>query len=791
MSEGKDTISATDIRLQALANGYIPLPNRDKRCFLKKWPTVKPDERTVRLWGRRDQRWPATGLRVENGLCVIDLDINHPVIDKIIAAIEPMMPEGYLLRRGKGLKEAWFLRCDEMFPRIHTRSWVAPGQSADDGTHVIEAFGGATARQFGAFGPHTMDDDTDEVKITYEWDGPSPLDVPLADLPSIPKSLIFKMLERAEEVLEAEGFTFVVRSTLGENDAVRVYDLTDDMVFDLNDGSDAVPLAELTRRAKTGETLRCSASWLERGASNRERCLVTVTRYGQLAIWESAAGTTHMPVSAKPLDLSDAIDRASEALRQLADKRRYKLTAADEGQADVAAAKIMETYAFCPARQKAIVPLWADDPDAGLTVTAFRQMMQPYAATIEGPRGGSKKVSPVDLWMCSASRVLVEGLRMRPDQPRPIYEEDGRTYINVYAPPLHDEEGGEVSGGLELLAQLLPDPDERHWFTQWLAYKMREPFVPGPAVIMVAANTFGTGRGTLARLLERLFGSRYTRSIPFHIFAGQSYQSQYNDWLVSSVVVFVNESSNTEGSQSTYRTKTNTYEHLKETVDPRARSVHVVRKGENAFDANTYASFIIATNNRDALPLPPDDRRFAVLTNGQPRDVAFWDRVNKWMESDANIAAFARWLGEYDLAGYSPYDPPIMTEAKRTMIELGGTDIDRAFSEALGDMVGEVVCAEQVIERMKTLKVERGYEYVDGWQPIVKRLAQNRLTRIGERGGAFWLVPYNGQQVHAYVVSPSLASFWSSATPAEVLEEMKRNEAAGDVVSTVFNKLKG
>lgn len=786
----KDTDTIYDLRKQLLSNGFTPLPNRDKRCFLERWPSVEVTDAALQNWQRKVRRFSATGLRVENGLAVIDIDVDHPIMEKLAVALEKVVPEGYLLRRGKGHKEAWFVRTAEPFTRIFTRRWTAPGTTADEGTCCVEIFGGATPRQFGAFGPHTVDDDGN-VLVSYQWDGPSPADTRLDQLPVLTKEQFYEVANAAEQTLLDEGFTVVERSTRGESEASRVFDLKEDTRFDLHTGEDGVLLRDVEQRLKGGAHLRCSASWLEgSSAVNRSRCILGLSRYGYLTVWESASGVTHMEERHKPIDRTAALDRAAERLKELSDKakRTYDVT---EG-ASATAAKIRATYAYCPQQQKSVVPLWAGTLDDGVTLPAFRQSFLPYCEIEIGPRGGEKKINPVDVWLCDPKRTQVAGLRMRPDKPRPTYEEDDELWVNVYAPPAHEAEGGDPDGGIALIAQLLPDETERHWFTQWLAFKASAPQVPGPAVIMVAPNRFGTGRGTLGNLLEKVFGAAYMRTIPFHIFAGQTYQSQYNDWAVQSVMVMVNESSNTEGNLSTYRTKANTYEHLKEQIDPRPRRVHVVRKGENAYMAWTFASFLIATNNRDALPLPPDDRRFAVLSNGEPREAAFWEWINEWMADDANVAAFVRWLQAYDLEGYSPYAPPLWTEAKQTMIDMGATDLDHAFKQAVAEAPGNLFTVEQVTERMRAIRTQYDYEFPDSWQAIAKRLVQNRMARIGKHEGRNWLLPVGGRQLPVYAVNEGIARLWTDEPPADVLAELAKNAttaaAPGQVLTSLFGK---
>jgi len=298
----------TKLRRQLLANGFTPLPNLDKRCVVPEWPRLPVDDKMIDCWTRM-RRFAGTGIRVEGGLAVIDADVNdeamsNAIFDMIVDTVPEIGAAGapWLVRKGKGFKFAWFVRTAEVFSRLHTRRWVRPNDTADDGTHSVEIFGGGAPRQFGAFGPHTRQDDG-TVTVEYEWvEGASPLDTKLADLPALTKDQFEAISMAAERLMEEAGWTMVKRSTFGESASHRVYDLTDDMVFDCDDGVTR-SLADLRRLASfSGPVgLRCSASWLEgSSASNRSRCIIGSTKTGMLTIWETAAGVTHMP---KPVEI--------------------------------------------------------------------------------------------------------------------------------------------------------------------------------------------------------------------------------------------------------------------------------------------------------------------------------------------------------------------------------------------------------------------------------------------------------------------------------------------------------
>ena len=731
-------------RRQLFENGYSPLPNRDKACYLERWPTVNIDEQIIKRWDRMGA-YPATGLRVENGLCVIDVDIDHRICDDVCEEMLNTLPESLtperLERTGKGHKIAWYCRTDELFTRLHSRKWVAPGGNVDDAAHCVEIFGGGSPRQFGSFGPHSHDDDGN-VKVTYKWVNESPLDVPLNALTVLTKSQLMAMIDAAEGCLQRAGFEPVARTKTGESASHRIYDLTPDMIFHLADG-DTVQFAELSRMVKEGYSGRCSASWLEGPtAVNRSRCLVSSNHAGYLSIWESSAGTTHLPSAIEPQNHSIAVDRAAERIKCERDSR--KTTLIDGDDAISGAAKLLKSYAFLPDEpRKCIVPLWASNDTKGRTIQNMRIDCMPYCTTEIGPRGGEKKINPVDVWLANAARVSAGGLLMRPDMPCPTFEYNDRTYINTYRAPNHlNPEQGNTEIGLEFMEQLVPDQREREWFLDWLAYKWQNPHIPGPALIMVARG-MGTGRGTFGDFLSRLFIQQFVTTVPFKIFAGMNYQSQYTDWGLNKLFCVVNESSSGR-DVSAYQTKHELYEHLKEMCDPRPTERMYVSKEFSAVTTMTSMSTILFTNNIDCIPLPRDDRRFAVLTNGEPRGEDFWKRVNLWINDDAGIAAFAQMLADRDTGEYNPYGMPLMTRAKEDMIMFAETSIDRVIKDFHQVIEDNYFTVEHALGYIAERAFSTQVDLPKHWKDIVRgeihskffvtRTTANRLCRPSVNG---------------------------------------------------------
>jgi hypothetical protein len=282
---------------QLLDNGYIPIPNRDKECWLPKWSKIYVDQAQARRWTRQS-RWPAIGLRIEPPLLVLDYDIPSEAIMAVFRHIVPAAALKGLERTGRPPKTAFFLRMsedDEPFHKLSTRRYLL-GKTA----FAVEAFaGGGGGKQFGAFGPHSHDD-AGNVLHTYTWvNDRSPANVPVGDLPVMTRAEVAAAIDRADELLAAwPGLAADTLSKHGEHATSQEYDITDAMVFTDTDGC-AYTLDELTGEAQARArlkqpALRITGSFTgDPNSSGSARAKVSWSRRTGLSIHDFKTDTTH------------------------------------------------------------------------------------------------------------------------------------------------------------------------------------------------------------------------------------------------------------------------------------------------------------------------------------------------------------------------------------------------------------------------------------------------------------------------------------------------------------------
>ena len=724
----------TAVRLQLLASGYNPLPNHDKRPVLTGYNT--PDylktsdkyptrEAVVTSWRRRFSDARSTGVRIENGLAVVDGDVKDDALAgamwDVVRQVAPEIADRAPARYGGGEhKVAWFVRFVGPDPFVslpvrkysrpeHLTPWRAAVKAARDavvGTdkkpelppeppyHQIEIFGGAPtskglcSRQFGVYGPHTTVGDI--VKVEYRWaEGPELATTPLAQLPSLTKAQACAIIDGFEAAAIAAGFEALPLIKEGaDGNAVDIYDIDPDATrFEVLGEPEMVDYVGLTELFHTRLEVRLTANFIPGEISTTvDRCQAFwSTRYDCLVVkdWKTAA--RHYPKDKAP---GAEATKLAELLRQLtpptdADEPPEP---ADDADLHTKAKWLVDTRAYCE-RDDKIVRIHGTTLTDTTAPAAFHRRFRHWSQPNSDKRF-KRPIYATDLWEETSGRKNVAGLRMRPDQSFPLYTERGALFKNTYRRPVHTA-AGDVAPFLSFLERFLPDPVEREWLLDWMAHKQARPEIPGTSVIFVAdtdddtrEGKYGVGRSLLFRALHQLYGVDYARSEDFNILDGSSGQSAFTDWMHGTVLVTVDEA---QTSATAYRRgeRKSVYEVLKNVVDPAPRHRRFKVKHGQAFDGISYCSIIVATNHADAVAIPASDRRFTILSNGRVMTRAETLAMAAWLDG-ANVGALSQLLAARDLTGFDMFQP-LATTAKAEMAELARSEVEEILRDLIED----------------------------------------------------------------------------------------------------------
>jgi hypothetical protein len=272
----------------------------------------------------------------------------------------------------------------------------------------------------------------------------------------------------------------------------------------------------------------------------------------------------------------------------------------------------------------------------------------------------------------------------------PTFTEDGYHIFNRYRPPAHPAAtGGDTAAFHAFFEHLVPDEEERKWFWNWLAHKARRPWIPMIAVIMVAEE-FGSGRGTLFDILGLLFGKTYVVPCSFDELTGKSGAARFNARQADALIVIVNEAVAEDGEQQAQRRLK--YEALKNSVDPSPTAQRrFEEKGQRAYAQTSAASTMFATNHRDVVKLPRNDRRFSVITCGDRMTEVKIATIRAWMANPANIGALYRGLlatPAVPTTEFNPFKDPPPFAGRRKMIGMGKSGLEDAYEAAIDALDG-------------------------------------------------------------------------------------------------------
>lgn len=410
-----------------------------------------------------------------------------------------------------------------------------------------------------------------------------------------------------------------------------------------------------------------------------------------------------------------------------------------------------------------------------ITLADLRGRMAPWALIHIGPRGGVRTRSPVEDWMLAKTRRSIRREELRPDRPRPTFTEEGYTIFNRYRPPAHPADGGELAAFRDFLARLVPDDAERTWLWHWLSHKARRPWVPMIAVIMVAEE-FGTGRGTLFDILGMLFGEAYVVPCTFGELTGASAGARFNARLADALIAVINEAVAEDGHQQAQRRLA--YEALKNSVDPSPTAMRRFEaKGQHAYAARSAMSAMIATNHRDVVKLPDDDRRFSVLTCGARMTAGETAAIRAWMAAPGNIGALYQALlatPAAPLSVFDPFDNPPPFAGRREMIGMAKSRIEDAY-ETMIDTLAEGFPLFTITQAKKLIGYLGDYTAGDWSDRALHTIAKNAY-RLHERGEPYGRIRYRGRKEAVYARTEAERRRWLSADKAMLIAALDRTE---------------
>lgn len=344
-----------------------------------------------------------------------------------------------------------------------------------------------------------------------------------------------------------------------------------------------------------------------------------------------------------------------------------------------------------------------------MDMKSFKNLMAPYQFP---PEGKGQPVPATKRWIEHRHKKIAETTGYKPGSGRIIERFDGRYEINEFYMPEHPRtaDTSKVSTFLNHMAYLVPDAWQREFFIARLGWMVQRPERRCPISILHVATAHGTGRGWVSQLMERVLGPWNCARTRMKILC----DNQFHDYLYNTLLCTIDE----------VRENDKRYE-----VNDKIRDVlteprfEVNRKYGSKKTMDIYTGFLFYTNHFDALALPEEDRRIAVL--GGPDFAASEEHYASLYGalSDSDFIAQVYWyLMGVDLSRFNWQRAP-ETKERLLMIESNKSDVESALIEILNNPPVPAMTYQQIVN---AILAEAGMD-VEINQKHITRVLKERI----------------------------------------------------------------
>lgn len=258
---------------------------------------------------------------------------------------------------------------------------------------------------------------------------------------------------------------------------------------------------------------------------------------------------------------------------------------------------------------------------------------------------------------------------------------DGLVYGNRWRDARPIVSGGaDVSPWLEHARRMIPDDLEREHVLNVMAFKVQHPNRKINHAVLHGGNP-GSGKDTLWAPFFWAIGGDSLANVKK--LDNKDLNTPWGYHLESEVLI-INELRQPEAADR--RALENS---LKPVIAAPPEYLTVNRKGLAPIEAVNRLQVIAFSNERMAITIPSNDRRWFVIWSDASRmDDDASSRLWAWYKNQG-FAAVSAWLHQRDVSAFNPGASPMMTEAKAIMVESGMSGAESFLVEMMRSRLGE------------------------------------------------------------------------------------------------------
>jgi putative DNA primase/helicase len=346
---------------------------------------------------------------------------------------------------------------------------------------------------------------------------------------------------------------------------------------------------------------------------------------------------------------------------------------------------------------------------------------------------------PVNFWLDSPRRRMIMPSDLVFEPGRDVTGDQINMFRGLPIKPVAST-AADVAPMLDLLRHLCSESDVSaddadavmHWVLCWQALPLQKIGTKmQTAVVMHGAQ--GTGKNLYWDAWRDLFGDA-------GITVGQTeLEDKFNGWLSRKLAIIGDE---VVSRQEMYHNKNR----LKLIVTQMDRFPIRGMMQETRWESN-HANVVFLSNENQPLSLEERDRRYLVVYTPLEADVSLYRRVRDFLSSAGGPAKWLHYLQSYPLDDFGAHTKPMMTQAKKDLVELGWRPSQRFAAEWLEGFLAlpRRVCSNEQLYRAFKAWADRNGER---WPPSQAVFTSEVRRFVHERRG----VDAAGQRAAAALV---------------------------------------
>lgn len=264
----------------------------------------------------------------------------------------------------------------------------------------------------------------------------------------------------------------------------------------------------------------------------------------------------------------------------------------------------------------------------------------------------------VKLWLNSRDRKMITPSQLVFDPSCKCKEPE----VNLFRGFDIEAKRGDFSPIMDLLHHLCADSAESdqgiedvvNWVLCWLAYPLQRPGAKMRSAL-VFHGPQGTGKNMFFEIVASIYGQ-------YALVVGQDQlEDKFNDWASQKLFLIGDE---VVARQELYHQKNK----LKSFVT--GESIQINTKMMPLRTERNHVNVVFLSNEDQPLAIEPSDRRYFVVYTPPSRVDDLYKRVSDCLNNGGR-EAFYHYLMNFDVGDFDEFSKPIMTIAKRELIELG------------------------------------------------------------------------------------------------------------------------